>query len=194
MVERNVWRSNLRRFLAAALGVMTCASRYSVMSGTHRSEKEYFIRGSARPPPHFVRCYKNGTNKFCGVGSHASTTEVILGLYIAEPDALGGYQMALVQAQRIMTNGTIPVVRPPLTAKGIVASGALYRAAARKKISQERPRRFRRGALLVKKKCSGSTPFLILWFLLTFVPRVAVLRWILLGNVQFRVAVTLIPL
>jgi len=51
------------------------------MPGTHRSEKKYLTRGSARPPLHFVRCYKNGTNEFCAVGSDASTTEIILGLH-----------------------------------------------------------------------------------------------------------------
>jgi hypothetical protein len=40
---------------------------------------------------------------------------------------------------------------------------------------------------LVPKNCSGSTPLLILCFLLTFVLSLAVLRWILLGNVLWRV-------
>jgi hypothetical protein len=44
--------------------------------------------------------------------------------------------------------------------------------------------------LVAKRNCSGSAPLLLLWFLLTFVLRVAVLRWILLGNI-LRVALAL---
>ena len=43
-----------------------------------------------------------------------------------------------------------------------------------------------------QKNCSGSSPLLIFWFLLTLVLRVAVQRWILFGNVLWTVARALI--
>src|ERR1035441_9675089 len=44
----------------------------------------------------------------------------------------------------------------------------------------------------LSEDCSGNTSLLIFWFRLTFMLRVAVLRWILLGNVLCRVALALI--